>query len=163
MKRLIALVLFALALSVAPRARADINLDDIVPQFTKCWGTTCVMPDASVDATMYNLTTKKWEAGVVSLGGGAVLLLMADQAYASGVCAHISGLLSQEAGQSSYALWSVGAVFARYLEISYTRSWLSDGAASQYISIAGNIPWDIFTTATIPQRAMAARLALDSK
>lgn len=160
-KRLTLPAFFLLAafvsLALAPAARADINLDNVVSNVTKCWGTTCVMPDASVNATMFNLGTKKFEAGVVSLGGGAVLLFKSDQGYASGLCAHLSGLLSQEAGKSSFALWSVGAVFARYLEVSYTRSWVSSGDSSQYISIAGNIPWDVFTKATIPQRATAAR------
>lgn len=157
MKRLFQDIILT-ALILAPlAARADVNLDDIAPKLTKCWGTTCLMPDASVNATMFNIDTKKWEAGVVALGGGAMLLFAADQDYGSGLCAHLTGKMSQETGQNSFAMWSAGAVFLRYLEVSYTRTWLSDGPASQYISVAGNIPWDVFTRATMPNRARAAQ------
>jgi hypothetical protein len=140
------------ALAYSPAARADINLDDIAPKLTKCWGTTCVMPDAAVNATLFNLGTKKWEVGTTSLGAGVALLFAADQAIASGLTVHLTGVLSQEAGKASFYMPTVGIVIARYFEAGFSRRFATDEPNANYISIAGNIPWDVFTKATLPQR-----------
>jgi hypothetical protein len=109
-----ALLAFIITAVLAPApARADINLDDLAPKLTKCWGTTCVMPDASVNAVVFNLGTKKFEAGIV---------------------------------------------LARYFEVGYSRRFATDEAGTNYISIAGNVPWDVFTRATLPQRSARAKL-----
>ena len=158
MRYILAFIVFAiLALSGATPAHADINLDDIAPQLTKCWGTTCVMPDASVNAVVFNLDSKKWEAGTVSLGGGVALLFAADQALASGLTVHLTGVLSQETGKSSFAMPTIGVVLLRYLEVGFSRRFASDEPNASYISVAGNIPWDVFTRATLPQRSATAR------
>jgi hypothetical protein len=159
MKRtLLTLSIFA-SLLVPVAARADISLDDIAPKITKCWGKTCLMPDAAVNAALLNMSTKKWEVGTTSLGAGLALLFSADTAYASGITAHLTGVLTQTAGQSSFAMPTIGAVFLRYFEVGYSYRLSSTEPNASYISVAGNIPWDVFTTATLPQRMQAARLA----
>jgi hypothetical protein len=150
--------LCAFLLAAQAPARADINLDDIAPAVTKCWGTTCVMPDASVNAVVFNLGTKKFEAGTVALGGGLALLFASDSALASGLTAHLTGVLSQETGRSSYAMPTIGVVLARYFEIGYSRRFATGEPGTNYISIAGNVPWDVFTRATLPQRAARAKV-----
>lgn len=157
MKAASILIVFGALLAASP-ARADINLDDIAPKVTKCWGSTCIMPDAAVNAVLFDLSTKKWEAGTVSLGAGLALLFAADQAYASGITAHLTGVLSQEAGKASFAMPTVGVIVARYFEVGYSYRFADGGPNASYISVAGNIPWDVFTKATLPQRATAARL-----
>jgi hypothetical protein len=159
MRRL--LILAALLCSFAafsPMARADINLDDIAPKVTKCWGTTCVMPDAAVNAALFDVSAKKWEVGTTSIGAGLALLFVADSPYASGLTAHLTGVLTQETGKSSFAMPTIGAVIMRYLEVGYSYRISSSAPNASYISVAGNIPWDVFTTATLPQRATAARM-----
>lgn len=136
----------------------DIVLDNIAPYLTKCWGTACVMPDAAVNAILINVATWKREAGAVSLGGGVALLLWADTPYASGIAAHLTGVLTDEPGRASFAMPTVGLVFARYLQVGLSRR-IVDGPDSTYISVAGNLPWDLFTRATIPERAQMARAA----
>ena len=158
MKRILFPVL-ALALLAAAPARADINLDDIAPKLTKCWGNTCIMPDAAVNAVLFNVDSKKFEAGTVSLGAGLALLLFSDQFYASGIVAHVTGVISQEEGKSSFAMPTVGLAFLRYVEVGFSYRIASGEPNTSYISLAGNIPWDVFTTATLPQRATAARAA----
>jgi hypothetical protein len=153
-------ILLALAIFlVSTQARADINLDDIAPKVTKCWGTTCVMPDASLNAVLFDISAKKWEVGTTSLGAGLALLFAADSPYASGISAHVTGVLTQETGKSSFAMPTIGAVFLRYFEVGYSYRISSSAANTSYLSVAGNIPWDVFTAATIPQRAKAARVA----
>jgi hypothetical protein len=159
MKRILLPAILALALFASSPARADINLDEIAPKLTKCWGNTCIMPDAAVNAVLFNLTTKKLEAGTVSLGGGLALLFWSDQWYASGLVGHVTGVLTQETGKSSFAMPTLGLVFLRYVEVGFSYRWSSDEPNAKYISVAGNIPWDVFTTATLPQRATAARAA----
>jgi hypothetical protein len=117
------------------------------------------MPDAAVNAALLNLSTKKWEVGTTSLGAGLALLFLADTAYASGITAHLTGVLTQTAGQSSFAMPTIGAVFLRYFEVGYSYRLSSTEPNASYISVAGNIPWDVFTAATLPQRMQAARLA----
>ena len=145
------------SLLIAGTARADFNLDDVAPRVTKCWGTTCVMPAASVNAVLFDLNTKTWQAGTTSLGAGLALLFMADSAWASGLTAHLTGVLAQEG--PSFAMPTAGLVLARYFEVGYSYRF-SEGSNTSYISVAGNIPWDLFTKATIPQRARAARAAM---
>lgn len=152
----------ALLFCLATPARADIVLDNIAPNLTKCWGSTCLMPDAAVNAALFNLDSKKWEAGAVSLGGGAALLLWSDTAYASGPAVHVTGVLTNEPGKSSFAMPTVGLVIARYLQLGFSYRWASDGPSSSYLSVAGNLPWDLFTRATIPERAQMARAARGS-
>lgn len=147
------LLLIGAGLAYSPAARADINLDDIAPKLTKCWGNTCVMPDAAVNATLFNLDTKKFEAGTVGLGAGVALLFASDQATASGLTVHLTGVVSQEAGKSSFAMPTVGVILLRYLEVGFSYRFASDEPNAKYISLAGNIPWDAFTKATLPQRA----------
>jgi hypothetical protein len=159
MKRFLLALSILASMLVPVAARADINLDDIAPKVTKCWGTTCVMPDAAVNAALLNLSTKKWEVGTTSLGAGLALLFLADTAYASGITAHLTGVLTQTAGQSSFAMPTIGAVFLRYFEVGYSYRLSSTEPNASYISVAGNIPWDVFTAATLPQRMQAARLA----
>jgi hypothetical protein len=159
MKRIL-LALSILAVTLAPlAARADINLDDIAPKVTKCWGTTCLMPDAAVNAALFDVSAKKWQVGTTSLGAGLALLFVADSPYASGLTAHLTGVLTQTAGQSSFVMPTIGAVFMRYLEIGYSYRLSSSEPNASYISVAGNIPWDVFTAATLPQRMTAARAA----
>jgi hypothetical protein len=148
-----ALLAFIATAALAPApARADISLDDIAPAVTKCWGTTCVMPDAAVNATLFNLGTKKFEVGTVGLGAGVALLFAADQAVASGLTVHLTGVLSQETGKSSFAMPTVGLILLRYLEVGFSYRLASDEPNAKYISLAGNVPWDVFTKATLPQR-----------
>ena len=148
---------------VARNAKADIVLDNIVPQLTKCWGTTCVMPDASVNATLFNIKSKQWEVGTTSLGAGLALLFAADSAYSSGIALDVTGVLTQRTGASSFAMPTVGLILARYLKIGYSYRIASGEPNSSYISVAGNLPWDVFTTATIPTRKAAAVRAESAK
>jgi hypothetical protein len=157
-KLLLATIICALS-ALAPRARADINLDDIAPKVTKCWGTTCLMPDAAINAVLFNLDTKKFEAGTVSLGGGLALLFFSDQFYASGLVAHITGVITQEEGKASFAMPTLGLVFLRYVEAGFSYRIATGEKNTPFISLAGNIPWDLFTPATLPQRAATARAA----
>jgi hypothetical protein len=159
MRKIFAILALLAFAAIATPARADLNLDDIAPKITKCWGTMCLMPDAAVNAAMLNLSTKKWEVGTTSLGAGLALLFLADTAYASGITAHLTGVLTQTAGQSSFAMPTIGAVFLRYFEVGYSYRLSSTEPNASYISVAGNIPWDVFTAATLPQRMQAARLA----
>jgi hypothetical protein len=115
MRRLFALAALICALAAfSPEARADINLDDISPKITKCWGNTCVMPDAAVNAALFDLSAKKWEVGTTSLGAGLALLFAADSPYASGAALHLTGVLTQAEGKSSFAMPTIGIVLARY-------------------------------------------------
>jgi hypothetical protein len=159
MRKIFAILALLAFAAIATPARADLNLDDIAPKITKCWGTMCLMPDAAVNAALLNLSTKKWEVGTTSLGAGLALLFLADTAYASGITAHLTGVLTQTAGQSSFAMPTIGAVFLRYFEVGYSYRLSSTEPNASYISVAGNIPWDVFTAATLPQRMQAARLA----
>jgi len=147
-----ALILGSLLLS-GP-ARADIDLDSIVPRLTKCWGTTCVTPAAAVDAVLFDLQAKKWQGGVTNLGGGVALLFAADTPWASGISARVTGVLSQTG--PSFAMPSIGVVVARYIEVAYSRRF-AEGPDTDYVSLAGVVPFDLFTKATIPERAQAAR------
>jgi hypothetical protein len=159
--KLIRILSFAIfSLFIVPSvSRADIQLDDIAPKVTKCWGTTCVMPDAAVNASLLNLSTKKWEVGTTSIGAGLALLFVADSPYASGLTAHLTGVLTQTAGQSSFAMPTIGAVFLRYFEVGYSYRLSASEPNASYVSIAGNIPWDVFTGFTMPTRAKMAREA----
>jgi len=160
MRYIRALLLVALAaIAVPATASADINLDNLAPNLTKCWGSTCVMPDAAVNAALFDLSAKKWEVGTTSLGAGLALLFASDSPYASGLTAHLTGVLTQAEGKSSFAMPTLGIVLARYFEVGYSYRFTSGAANASYLSVAGNIPWDVFTAATIPQRAMAARRA----
>jgi hypothetical protein len=152
-------IIAALLCSFAAPAKADINLDNLAPNLTKCWGSTCVMPDAAVNAALFDLSAKKWEVGTTSLGAGLALLFASDSPYASGAALHLTGVLTQAEGKSSFAMPTIGIVLARYFEVGYSYRFNSGAENSSYLSVAGNIPWDVFTTATIPQRAMAARRA----
>lgn len=159
MPKIASVILFIAALGAASQARADISLDTIAPRLTKCWGTsTCLMPAASVNAAMLNLSTKKWEAGTVALGAGLALLFAADTPYASGLVAHLTGVLSQEPGKSSFAMPSIGVLALRYIEVSYSYRMADGEPNTGYLSVAGVVPWDMFTRATIPERAKAARM-----
>ena len=159
MKRFLLALSILASMLVPVAARADINLDDIAPKVTKCWGTTCVMPDAAVNAALFDISAKQWQVGTTSLGAGLALLFVADSPYASGVTAHLTGVLTQASGQSSFAMPTIGLVLMRYLEVGYSYRFSSSAPNVSYISVAGNIPWDVFTAATLPQRMQTARLA----
>jgi hypothetical protein len=159
MKNIAGIIVLAAALGAASTARADIVLDNIAPSVTKCWGNTCVMPDAAVNATLFDISAKKWTVGTTSLGAGIALLFASDQAMASGLTVHLTGVLSQEEGKPSFYMPTIGVIVARYFEVGYSRAFNGDGTSKGYLSFAGNVPWDVFTKATLPQRAMAARMA----
>jgi hypothetical protein len=153
---LLSLLAFA---AFATPARADLNLDDLAPKLTKCWSSTCVMPDAAVNAALFDISAKKWQVGTTSLGAGIALLFVADSPYASGLTAHLTGVLTQTTGQSSFAMPTIGLVLMRYFEVGYSYRLSSNEPNASYISVAGNIPWDVFTAATLPQRMARARAA----
>ena len=154
------LALGMMVICMAGKARADINLDDIAPKVTKCWGNTCLMPDAAVNAALFDLSAKKWEVGTTSLGAGLALLFVADSPYASGLTAHLTGVLTQAVGQPSFVMPTIGAVLMRYLEVGFSYRFAGSVPNTSYLSVAANIPWDVFTQATIPQRATRARAAM---
>ena len=155
---LLALVLGSLLL-VSP-ARADFNLDDVAPKVTKCWGNTCLMPAASVNAVLFDLNTRQWQAGTTSLGAGLALLFWADTPWASGFTAHLTGVLSQQG--PSFAMPTAGITVARYFEVGYSYRF-SEYRNTSYISLAGVVPFDLFTRLTIPERARAARAAMGAR
>ena len=157
MTRIIALAILLCSFAVSTPARADLNLDDIAPKVTKCWGSTCLMPDAAVNAALFDLSAKKWEVGTTSLGAGLALLFVADSPYASGLTVHLTGVLTQTAGQSSFGMPTLGLVLMRYLEVGYSYRFSASAPNTSYISVAANIPWDVFTAATMPVRATRAR------
>ena len=145
-------------LGYAVPARADINLDDIAPRLTKCWGSTCLQPAASVNAVMFDLSAKKWMAGTTSLGAGLELLFAADQAYGSGLIAHLTGVISQQG--PSFAMPTIGVVLFRYAELGYSYRVASDAPNASYVSGSLTLPWDLLATGkSLPVRAAAARAA----
>lgn len=142
----------------APLGFPDINLDDIVPRLTKCWGSTCLMPDGAINAVMFNLGTKKFEVGTASIGAGLMLLFASDSPYGSGVALHLTGVYSQD--KASWVMPTIGAVLARYVQIGYSPRWSSGEPMAHFVSLAGNLPGDLFGGETIPLRkARAVRAA----
>lgn len=157
MKRIASIltVIAALVLTMGP-ACADINLDEIAPKLTKCWGATCLQPAASVNAVLFDVSAKKWQAGTTSLGAGLELLFAADQAYGSGIIAHLTGVIAQQG--ASFAMPTFGVVLLRYAEVGYSYRLASDAPNASYVSVALTLPWDLVATGkTLPARATAAR------
>jgi hypothetical protein len=115
------------------------------------------MPDGAVNATLFDISAKKWTVGTTSLGAGFALLFASDQDLASGITVHLTGVLSQEEGKPSFYMPTVGVIVARYFEVGYSRAFNGDGTSKGYLGFAGNIPWDVFTKATLPQRVAAVR------
>ncbi len=152
-----ALVSFFVTLAVCEgKAHADVDLNDIAPRLTKCWGTTCLQPAASVNAGLFDLKSRTWQAGTTSLGAGLEILFAADQAYSSGVSAHLTGTISQQ--NASLIMPTVGVVICRYAEIGYSYKLASGTPSASYLSIALTLPWDMLATGVaLPEQAKAAR------
>jgi len=146
-------LLFVLAmLLVAPRAWADIPLDDLAPRAVKCWGSTCLMPAVNVSAAMFDLKLRKWEAGAAALGAGGQLIFGTDQLYGSGIVVNFTGVYKTKG--ASWVMPTVGLVLFRYLQVGYSYRYTQGFDRGSYISIAGIMPWDLLTGDSLRARVL---------
>jgi hypothetical protein len=142
-------------------ARADTQVSvpptpsSISPVLSFCIGITfhCVLPDLNLMAVNYDLSTKKWDGQVQSVGLGYALLFYSDKPYASGVALHGAGQF-KDSGPKYFSIIPT-LVFARYFEVGATFQ-LADGAINKWLTLGVGFQSDVLSGRPMASRHQAA-------
>lgn len=131
----------------------------LTPPISFCIGSTrhCVLPDLNLNTINYDLTTKKWDAGVTSVGVGYALIFYADQPWGSGIAVHAAGQWNQKNSPSYFALIPT-VVLARYFEIGFGLKFM-DGSIGKSLTLGLGAGLDLLTGKTMSTRFNEAKTA----
>lgn len=130
----------------------------LTPPISFCIGRTshCVMPDLNLNTVNYDLTTKKWDAGVTTVGVGYALIFYSDQPWGSGIAVHGAGQWNQKSSPSYFALIPT-VVLARYFEIGFGLKFM-DGSIGKSLTLGLGAGLDLLTGKTMATRFEEAKI-----
>ena len=155
MKRILFLVLLALAIPVAAHAQ-----ENAAPWAGHCFGdgtSTCLVPERSFDVSRIALNghdAGKLQAGAVPIGAGYALMFGYDQWWASGPALHAVLDLSQAGSSMVQVTGTVTAFRYAHGGVSYVR----EGSLNSLFAVVGvTVPVDLVTTNMAKTKAMKVR------